>query len=372
MRKWQMELPRLKLGLTTNHFPAYCMDRYTHILLTGKSGTGKSSLLASWWQQDEFYRNAKVLVEPSGFLARECYSLSKGKALYCSLDTPVSFNPMAQPYHPNQIVDNISEAINQVVMATTANVELTVRMRAYLDEAIKWCLARNRKSLLNVRDYLESRKNDVTLDGLIARLNHLLSDERMLQILCGTQHPVEWGKFIAERQTLILDGFGMGKEKMVFLGSLVTQGVKSFFRYQRPRSYRPLALYIDEAQNFINPNLFDILKEGRKFKIGCILATQNFSTIPEKVVKELLNVGTLVTFRVGHEVAVKLAHEIGLAALDLQDLPKYHVVFMTPKNKGVAKAPRPPTIRSIEPRAAASPERKAKGGWFPLEPYQPE
>ncbi|MFZ0931697.1 MAG: hypothetical protein WAN11_24070 [Syntrophobacteraceae bacterium] len=365
-----MELPRIKIGLNNNYFPVHCADRYTHVLLTGKSGTGKSSLLASWWQQDEFYRNAKVLVEPSGFLSRDCLSISKGKALYCSIETPVSLNPMAQPYHPDQIVDIITEAINQVVMATTANAELTVKMRSYLDEAIKWCLGRNRRSLLNVRDYLESRKSDVTLEGLIARLNHLLGDERMQEILCGTRAPIEWGKFIANRQTLIVDGFGMGKDRSILLGSLVTHGVKSFFRFQRPKTYRPLALYIDEAQNYISANLFDILKEARKFRIGCILSTQNFSTIPERVVKELLNVGTLVTFRVGHDVAVKLAHEMGMDSFELQRLPKYHVAFMTPTVTGIAKAPRPPITKKIEPRAE-KPKPKFKGGWFRLEPYTP-
>ena len=79
-----MDLPRLKIG-NDGIRPVYCHDRYTHVLLTGKSGTGKSSLLSGWWAQDEIYRNAKIGVEPAGFLSKAWYSISRGKAIYCGL-----------------------------------------------------------------------------------------------------------------------------------------------------------------------------------------------------------------------------------------------------------------------------------------------
>ncbi len=74
-----MDLPRLKIGTDwENKMPVYITDRYLHILLMGKSGAGKSTSISSWWEQDNYYGNAKVLIDPSGFLARDCYSISKG------------------------------------------------------------------------------------------------------------------------------------------------------------------------------------------------------------------------------------------------------------------------------------------------------
>ena len=88
-----MELPRLKIGMEwEKKMPAYITERHTHILLLGKSGSGKSTCISNWWQQDNFYRNAKILIDPAGFLARDAYSISGGK--YCSLETPISLNPM--------------------------------------------------------------------------------------------------------------------------------------------------------------------------------------------------------------------------------------------------------------------------------------
>lgn len=362
-----MDLPRLKIGTSPEYFPAYCRDRYTHILLLGKSGTGKSSLLSHWWDQDDMYGNAKILVEPSGFLARDCYSISRGKALYCSLDLPASLNPMAQPYNPNQIVDNICESINQVIEMTSSNQSLTVKMRAILDGAIKYCLSRNRRTLVNVRDHIAGLSgDDVTREGILARLDHLLGDERLSEILCGPS-PVEWGKFIQKRQTLIFDGFGMGKEKMIFCGTLIAQGLKNYFRYERPKDYRPVSLYIDECHNFVNPNLFDILKEGRKFKLATILSTQDFALIGEKLARVMLNVGTLIAYRLGSREASLVAREIQCRPEEIQSLEKFHVMYVTPTERGMAKAPRPSLAKPIEPRKAEQESKAEWKGWFSTE-----
>jgi len=385
-----MDLSRLKIGLSTEYIPVYTSDRYTGILLLGKSGTGKSSTITNWWQQDCYYPFAKILIEPSGFLAQDCYSISKGKALYCSLDTPVSINPMQTPYDPNQISDNVAEALNQVIALTTPNTTFTVKMRGILDASVKWCLGNNRLSLLHVRDHIQNLRGDgETRDGIIHRLNFLLNDDRMQPILCGN-NSIKWGEFIEKGQTLILDAFGMSREKMIFTGNIISQGIKNYFRYERPKVYKPLSLYVDECHLFVNFNFMDILKEGRKFKLGVVMATQDFATIDEKLARVMCNVGTLLSYRLGSREAQVIANEMGKVKADrieqvwkgnnlsekvttfdtkteLQNLEKYHLAFMTPKTKGIVKALRPPLFKKLEVKRV-EPPRKSKG-WFPLESY---
>jgi hypothetical protein len=360
-----MEIPSKKIG-SMNYFPIRWKTPYTNMLVTGGIGTGKTEFLKGLIDQDYLNRHSVIVVEPSGFLARDCYSLSKGKALYCSLKTPLSLNPMAQPYDPNQIVDNVAEAINQVITMTSSNLELTTRMKTMLDEAIKYCLNRNRKTLISVRDRIAEHKDDTTKEGLLARLNHLLADERMKEILCGTES-IEWGKLISQGKSLILDSFGMGREKMVFAGTLISAGIKNYFRYERPSTYQPASLYLDEAHNYLSPNMFDILKEGRKFKISCVMATQDFALISERLVKVLLNLGTLVSFRVGHEVASKMAREMGLSADVLQFLEKYHFAYLSQGERGIAKAARPVFVKPI-PVVTKKVNKEPQRGWFPLKP----
>ena len=365
-----MDLPRLKIGNNIEiKMPVYIQDRYIHALLMGKSGTGKSTSISNWWEQDHYYGNSKVLIDPSGFLARDCYSISGG--LYCSLKHPISINPMRSGYTDSQISESVAEAINQVISLTTPNQPFTVKMREFLDEAVKYCLKNNRLSLICVRDYITNmRGSPETKDGILARLNFILNDEKMVNILCGS-NSVSWGELIKNRQTFILDCFGMGKEKMIFAGSLITQGIRNYFRYERPKEYEPLSLYIDECHNFINPNIFDILKEGRKYKLSCVLATQDFASFTPQMTRILLNVGNIVSYRLGAREAVLVSDELNMDAENVQFLEKYHVAYLTPKERGIAKAPRPPFFIEKEPPEFVEPKRKVKPSWFATGSYQP-
>ena len=58
-------IPRLKIG-TVDYVPTYIKsdERFTHILLLGKSGTGKSTFIENCWQQDSYFKNAMILIEP--------------------------------------------------------------------------------------------------------------------------------------------------------------------------------------------------------------------------------------------------------------------------------------------------------------------
>jgi hypothetical protein len=362
-----MDLSRLKIGLDDG-LPVYIDDRYLGILVMGKSGGGKSVTILRWWEQDCYFPYTKVLIEPSRFLASDCYSIAKGNALYCSLDTPVSINPMQSPYDPNQISDNVAEALNQVIVLTSPNTTLTVKMRSILDQAVKWCLNHNRKNLLAVRDYIANLKGDSeTRDGIIQRLNFLLNDERMQPILCGN-NSIEWGRLIAEGKSFILDAFGMSREKMIFAGNLISQGLKNFFRYERPPEYRPVGIYTDECHLFINYNFLDILKEGRKFKLGVVLSTQDFAMIDDTLARVMCNVGNILTYRLGAREAQIIGREMACSPETLQFLEKYHIAYLTPKARGIAKASRPPLFRKLEIKKA-EPKRESKG-WFTLESYQ--
>lgn len=365
-----MELPRLKIGMDTETLlPVYISDRYLHILLMGKSGTGKSTSISNWWETDHYYKAAKILVDPSGSLAIDCHSISGGR--FCSQDHPISINPMKAPYTDSQISDIIAEAINQVVTVTTPNQAFTVKMRGILDQAVKWCLSHNRRSLLNVLDYVTNQQGDKeTRDGIIARLTFILNDPRMEKLLCG-KDTVEWGELIKKRETFILSCFGMSREKMVFAGSLVAHGIHSYFRYARPAEYFPVSIFFDECHNFVSVSLSDILKEGRKYKLSCVLATQDFAVIEERMARVMLNVGNIISYRLGHREAGFIARELDISSQAIQFIEKYCVTYLTPKGRGIAKAPRPPLFVPKVPPVEVAPQRKAKPSWFTTASCQP-
>jgi len=176
---------------------------------------------------------------------------------------------------------------------------------------------------------------------------------------------------IQKGQTFILDCHGMSREKMVFIGSLITHQIEAYFRHERPKTYKPLRVYIDEAHNFITENILELLKEGRKYKFSFVMATVDFSGIHRDIVHSLCNVGTLVVFKSGYREAQLLSRELNAYAEDLQFLPNYWFGYITPRDRGYAKALSPPFIKKLAPpKGKVEPQRKWKG-WFLLESYQP-
>ena len=179
---------------------------------------------------------------------------------------------------------------------------------------------------------------------------------------------VDWGELIAKKKTFILDCSGMSREKMIFTGNIVSQGIKNYFRYSTPKEYLPLSLYIDECHNFVNTNMFDILKEGRKYKISCCLATQDFALIDPALARVMLNVGSIVSYKLGYREASLISKELGMAPEDLQNLEKYHCAFLTAKGSGIAKAPHPPLFKERKPPIQVEPQRQAiKPSWFTID-----
>ena len=104
---------RMKIG-TDDGMPIFVKDkdRYKGCLVIGATGQGKTELLANIIQGDSYSPVAKIVVDPSGFFARQAYAIMNGKAHYCSLESPIGLNPMLSPYKPYQIADLIEETIN--------------------------------------------------------------------------------------------------------------------------------------------------------------------------------------------------------------------------------------------------------------------
>lgn len=345
----------------------YWKSRFTHALTLGKSDGGKSVLTSNGVYSDSFSKNSQVILDPSGELAEDCYGILHGRAHYLSLDTPLSLNPMLLPYSPNIICSIIRECFNQTITILTANQPFTTKMSIIHDEEAENCIEHG-QNLLSLRDRIAKRKGDhETRDGILSRLNYILSEDRMNKILCGSDS-LNICELIRKKQSLIVSCKGMTPEQYVFLGTLITQLLTAYMRYEATTDSNPVSVWIDEAHMFVRHSFLEVLKQGRKYKISCFMATQDFAVVPETIRRVMLNVGTLISFRVGAAEAAYLAREMKCNPEDLQFLPKYHFGYLTQDGTGFAKALRPPLIRKIAPRKV-EPPRKAQRGWFLLEPY---
>jgi hypothetical protein len=272
------------------------------------------------------------------------------------------------PFQPIQLADNLIEIINQVVERTTPNERLTVKMRQLLTRATLSCLERKRPRIDAIRDFMATwpKGSDTqTIDGIVNRLELLIQDPRMKKMI-SSEEAFDIEKLTQSKDAFILDCQGMGTDKKIFTGTLITHSVKAYYTYTRKKEYQPIAIYVDEAHNFVNDNWFDLLKESRKFRVSVMLCSQDFATIPEQLARVMLsNCGTLIAFKCGYREAQLMSREFQtLDQEQIQFLPKYHAAYRTPEGEGIVKTSRPPLVKE---RPLTQPKPKPSG-WFELRP----
>jgi hypothetical protein len=107
----------------------------------------------------------------------------------------------------------------------------------------------------------------------------------------------------------------LGEDKANLLGSLLVTSFQlaAMERAEVPEDQREdFALYIDEFHNCSTDSFASILSEGRKYRLGLVLALQYVEQLREGLAKAIFgNVGTLVSFRVGEQDAPMLARAFG-------------------------------------------------------------
>ena len=107
----------------------------------------------------------------------------------------------------------------------------------------------------------------------------------------------------------------LGADKAGLLGSLLTTQFQlaAMARVNQPEDERrDFFLFIDEFQNFTTDAFASILSEARKYRLCLALSHQYIEQVPPVVRSAVFgNVGSLISFRIGHGDAEVLQREFG-------------------------------------------------------------
>lgn len=169
----------------------------------------------------------------------------------------------------------------------------------------------------------------------------------------------------------------LGEEASSLLGALIVSRlqVAAMGRAARPvASRRDFYLYVDEFQTYITSSFEKILSEAGKYRLNLTLANQFLKQLPDGLQAAILdNVGTLVCFRTGTDVARRLERELGsFTADDVANLDRGEAVVRMGAAresfnlKTVLPPPKPPTshVDAIVARCRqeyASPRAQVEG-----------
>jgi type IV secretory pathway TraG/TraD family ATPase VirD4 len=339
-------------------------DRFSHIYIIGKTGTGKSTLLETMALQDLAQGNGFALIDPHGDLveriADRIPSSRSHDVIYLNAPDPTQpfgYNPLRhvredrialaasgfleafKKLWPEAWGVRMEHILRNVLMALLEQPAATMHdiLRMLSDQRFRKQVARSLKNE-TVRTFLEKEFERFSFgyraDGTAPIQNKIgafLADPLLNRILTSAPQDLHIRQIMDEGRVLLVNlaKGRMGDDSSSLLGALLvtTIGLAAYSRADAPgTSRRDFFVYIDEFQTFTTLALANMLAESRKYRVGFTIAHQFLNQLDPDIRHAVLgNVGSLLSFRVGAEDAPCLVREFGenFEELDFLQLPNY-------------------------------------------------
>jgi hypothetical protein len=349
---------------TNKKFGIKDQDRLQHIYAIGKTGVGKSTLLANMAISDIRRGNGICVIDPHGDIAADLLNYipetRKDDLIYFNPKDPnntVTFNPLygVHPSYHSLVTSGLISTFKKIWSESWGP-----RMEHILRFALRTLLCCPEATLLDIQPLL-------TNIGFRERFLMFVTDEHILNFWKGEFD--QYSKaFRAEAIAPILNKTGvfltstplrntvgqkarglrmqevmdqkkllicnlskgeLGEDTSSLLGSIILTSIQhaALFRAKHEASKRiPFYLYVDEMHSFLNLSFVGILAEARKYGLSLFLAHQYIEQLDERVRAAIFgNVGTMIAFRLGASDAEYLAKEFFpvFTENDLVHLPRY-------------------------------------------------
>jgi hypothetical protein len=341
-------------------------DRFSHMYVIGKTGTGKTTLLETLLRADLRSRNGCALIDPHGdFVERVAAtvpSTRSGDVVYLNVadeTQPYGYNPILRvsPRRRALVASGLMEVFEKMWADAWG-----VRMEHILRNALLALLDQPSATLadipvlLNDKDFRKRVVSQVTntqvrqfwkteyeryspryrADAIAPILNKtgaFLADPKLNRIFTRPDGQLRLRSIMDEGKVLLVNlaKGKIGEDSSTLLGALLVTslGLAAYSRADMPESERrPFFIYVDEFQNFTTLAIANMLSELRKFGVGMVLAHQYLHQLDPDVRHAVLgNAGTIISFRLGPEDAAFIAREFEpyFDHLDLLNLPNHDI-----------------------------------------------
>jgi hypothetical protein len=341
-------------------------DRRSHMLIIGKTGTGKSTLLRTLVSQDIVNGEGLALLDPHGDLVESLLPRipphRRSDLVY--LDTPNtarpwSFNPFADIPHDKKalaaagmvevfkkmwpddwgprlehLLRNVIFTLLDVEDATLGDVSRLLTNKEWRREVVQ-CVTNEEVRTFWKDEYerYSAPFRAVVTAPLQNKIGAFLTDPLLARILRGKESSFDLREIMDDGKILLVNlaKGKIGEGPASLLGALLVSSLSlaAFGRADvTEERRRDFFLYLDEFHTFSTLTLATMLSELRKYRVGLILAHQYFSQLETEIRDAVLgNVGTLISFRVGALDAPLLAREFSpvFEADDLLSLPNFNI-----------------------------------------------
>jgi energy-coupling factor transporter ATP-binding protein EcfA2 len=336
-------------------------ERRQHVLLLGKTGVGKSTLLRNMVIQDIQAGRGCLFIDPHGDESERLLDFippwRTADVIYLDptdLSAPIGFNLIErEPAEDRPLVASNIVSIFKHFWADSWGARSEYLLLCSVAAVLDYPAGRGDVSLLAVQRLLsdadyrrrvvaESRNQAVRtfwegefptwapqfaaqcLSPLQNKLGALVSSPAA-RLMLGQAHgglrlaeAMDAGKIIIARLPKGL----LGEDTSNLIGSLLVNAVQqaAMRRAKVPEEERvDFVCYLDEFSNFTTDSFANILSELRKYHVGFVLSGQFLAQQRPSVRAAIIgNLGALVAFQLGHDDADELApvlHPYGIEAL---------------------------------------------------------
>lgn len=326
-------------------------DRRRHLYLIGKTGTGKSTLLATLMAADLAAGAGFALLDPHGDLAQAVADRvppeRTNEVIYLDpsdLAFPVGFNPLAHvaPDRRPLVTAHMVAAFRHVwgqswgprleyiltealrLLLDTPGATLLGLPRLLSDDAYRARLLKHARDPL-VRAYwltefeaYPERLRAEAIAPIQNKIGTLLATPALRNMLGQPKRTLDIATVMARGGVLIVNlaKGKIGEGPAHLLGALIATAFAQAAAARADtaeQERRDFTLYADEFQNFATDSFAEILSEARKYRLSLVLAHQFLGQLPELLRQAVFgNAGSMIAFRVGAEDAPLLAAELGI------------------------------------------------------------
>ncbi len=343
-------------------------DRRKHIYIVGKTGAGKSTLIANMAIDDIRKGRGVGIVDPHGDLSETILDYIPKRRMndvvYLEpFDTERPFALNVLEIHNKQHKDLVSSGIVSIFSKLYKD-SWGPRLEYILRNVISTLLEVEGSTLPDVlpllsqsdfrRKIVSQLKDEVlisfwekefekmpdklrseAISPIQNKVGQFVTSQMIRNILGKPKSTINLEEIMNSGKILILNlsQGKLGEDNAALLGAMFITQIqlaamnRSFVKEEDRRDF---FMYVDEFQNFATSSFIKILSEARKYRLSLTLTNQYIEQLDEDIERAIFgNIGSLISFVVGARDAYALSKEYGelYEENDLVSLGKYEIII---------------------------------------------
>jgi len=342
-------------------------DRRKHIYAIGKTGAGKSTLIANMAIDDIRKGRGIGIIDPHGDLSETILDYIPKRRLNDVVylepfdkERPFSLNVLEvhNKQHKDLVASGIVSIFHKIygdswgprleyilrnVILTLLDIEegtLIDALRLLSDDSFRASIVPRlsdpvlRNFWTGEFDRMSDKLRAEAVSPIQNKIGQFVSSSMIRNIIGNKTSSINLSEIMDEGKILILNlsQGKLGEDNAALLGAMIITQIQLAAMnrsYVKEEDRRDFFLYVDEFQNFATESFAKILSEARKYRLSLTLANQYGDQLEEEIQRAIFgNAGSIISFVVGARDAYMLTREFAevYSENDLVSLGKFETV----------------------------------------------